>query len=365
MGTEFTRSLPTVSETRAEKDNDDIFPFSASFFPAVREKIARQTRFQEQRTIFLRERYEIRKKLQKITSRLQKMQSRRSVLLSRLGVRSEEDILFKIQKMKELDAFYEKRREIQKKIDEAINFHCTENAIWETYEKYEPKQLQSRIQVLSQRYEIGAAETDEKRRNLTEIESHLRKLESDDTLPRLKYELILTEQKILAGIRQWRCLAMTHRLVETVKRTYEQKRQPQTLKMASRYLARMTEEKYVRVWTPVDADILLVDHPDGEVFTVRQLSTGTRELLFLALRLALIEGYSRQSISLPVILDDVLVNFDKKRASAAIRVLCEFSRGNRKESGVQLFIFTCHEHIRDIFTEETEGKMEICDMSNG
>jgi len=45
-----------------------------------------------------------------------------------------------------------------------------------------------------------------------------------------------------------------------------------------------------------------------------------------------------------LILDDVLVNFDNKRAGIAAKVLCDFAK-----SGRQIFLFTCHEHICRLF----------------
>jgi hypothetical protein len=47
---------------------------------------------------------------------------------------------------------------------------------------------------------------------------------------------------------------------------------------------------------------------------------------------------------MPLILDDVLVNFDNKRAGIAAKVLCDFAK-----SGRQIFLFTCHEHICRLF----------------
>jgi hypothetical protein len=76
------------------------------------------------------------------------------------------------------------------------------------------------------------------------------------------------------------------------------------------------------------------------------LSSGTREAVFLSLRLALVAGYARRGASLPLILDDVLVNFDTARVQSAARVLCEFAK-----QGHQLMMFTCHEHILRIFQE--------------
>ena len=45
-----------------------------------------------------------------------------------------------------------------------------------------------------------------------------------------------------------------------------------------------------------------------------------------------------------MVLDDVLVNFDSKRARAAAKLLCEFSK-----KGHQLLMFTCHDHMAQMF----------------
>jgi len=75
------------------------------------------------------------------------------------------------------------------------------------------------------------------------------------------------------------------------------------------------------------------------------LSSGTREAVFLSLRLALVADFSRRGIVLPLILDDVLVNFDRLRARNAARVLLDFA-----DRGHQVLLFTCHEHIVELFT---------------
>ncbi len=60
----------------------------------------------------------------------------------------------------------------------------------------------------------------------------------------------------------------------------------------------------------------------------------------MSLRLALASSYARRGAPLPLVLDDVLVNFDADRAKAAAAVLRDFAA-----AGHQLLVFTCHEHI--------------------
>jgi hypothetical protein len=62
--------------------------------------------------------------------------------------------------------------------------------------------------------------------------------------------------------------------------------------------------------------------------------------------LALVAAFGRRGIHLPMILDDVFVNFDAGRTKIAVSVLREFAR-----EGHQLLVFTCHEHVWRMFAD--------------
>jgi hypothetical protein len=109
-------------------------------------------------------------------------------------------------------------------------------------------------------------------------------------------------------------------------------------------LESFTQGRYRRVWTPLSDNVLLVDDGDGKPHGVEVLSRGSREQLFLCLRMALVGSYARRGIALPMVLDDVLVNFDTHRAKSAVEVLRDFAT-----AGHQLLVFTCHEHIAAMF----------------
>ena len=111
-------------------------------------------------------------------------------------------------------------------------------------------------------------------------------------------------------------------------------------------MAKLTDGKYTRIWTPLAHDILFVDTADGQPLSVQVLSRGTREQLFVSLRLALVAAYARRGIHLPMILDDVFVNFDAGRTRTACAVLREFAK-----QGHQLLVFTCHEHVWRMFKD--------------
>ena len=137
-------------------------------------------------------------------------------------------------------------------------------------------------------------------------------------------------------------------LSEQVERFRAMHRDP-ILAAAGRYLSTLTLGDYCAVQTRFDsADqaILCVLRKNsdsgaaGAQLTVDALSTGTRDQLFLALRLAALERYlDGGAEALPLIVDDILVQFDDRRAHATLKALAEFS------TRTQVLLFTHHERI--------------------
>jgi hypothetical protein len=70
-----------------------------------------------------------------------------------------------------------------------------------------------------------------------------------------------------------------------------------------------------------------------------QLSTGARDQLHLAVRLAISEFLSKPANPLPLLLDDVFANSDDERARAGMRVLAETLARDH-----QVIVMTCHRH---------------------
>ncbi|MBE3577654.1 MAG: AAA family ATPase [Limnochordales bacterium] len=143
-------------------------------------------------------------------------------------------------------------------------------------------------------------------------------------------------------------LCLARGMLAEVRRRCEQERQPEVLRRAGFYFARMTGGKYRRVMVPLSAAAagrdrqrleLLVERQDGEYLSPGQLSRGTAEQLYLSIRLALAEDYARRVAALPLLLDDVLVNFDPRRLGGALLGVAELAHE------LQILLFTCHPHV--------------------
>ena len=122
---------------------------------------------------------------------------------------------------------------------------------------------------------------------------------------------------------------------------YEETRQPEVIRFASNVFSTITGGTYTRVIKPLQKLELEVFDETLQKRKVSQLSRGTVEQLYLAMCMGLIENYEQHSERMPVILDDVLVNFDDERAVNTAHAISTFAE-NR-----QIIALTCHEESRD------------------
>lgn len=89
-----------------------------------------------------------------------------------------------------------------------------------------------------------------------------------------------------------------------------------------------------------DQAMLQAIRPGGTAMVgIEGLSEGTADQLYLALRLASLEVYLESHEPIPLVVDDILIQFDDRRATAALEVLADLSRRT------QVVLFTHHEHL--------------------
>jgi uncharacterized protein YhaN len=126
---------------------------------------------------------------------------------------------------------------------------------------------------------------------------------------------------------------------------YRARRQNPLLARASQVFATLTGGRYtdLQIDTEADQPRLVGLAADGaRAVTIDGMSDGTADQLFLALRLAALEQSRDAGSALPVLADDLFINFDDRRAHAGFKVLGEIARRT------QVLFFTHHDHLRAI-----------------
>ncbi len=290
--------------------------------------------------------HRLRRKAAHCEDDLRRLRARRRSLLRSCGVADEPELRRQAAALADVRRLRQDRDALNREIEAAVAGHCTAAEIADLLDGPAPAHLESRRDELSERCRAIERQQHERLERRGRLAEQMLAL-ADDRTPAVKQlELALVEKRLEEASAEWRKLALTSKLLHSIRKTYERDRQPEALEEASGYLKRMTRGRYTRVWTPLDEDVLFVDDEKGRTLSVELLSQGVREQLFVSLRLALAGLYARRGATLPLILDDVLVNFDTERARAAACVLRDFAA-----AGHQVLVFTCHEHIARLFKD--------------
>lgn len=255
------------------------------------------------------------------------------------------------EKLEELEKLSEQALNIQNKISNLeeqlldLSGGSTVDDLIKEADDIDPDTLPSKIQVLTEQIE--------------ELEE--RKSEIQETIGREKNELDRMDgsakaaeaaekaQEFLARIHDGADRYMRLRLASVILRNeierYRNENQAPILNRAGSLFSQLTLGSFTELQTDFnekDEPILIGIRPSGERVNVEGMSEGSRDQLYLSLRLASLEKYLETSEPVPLIVDDILINFDDERAKATLKVLADLSNRN------QIIFFTHHQHLVEL-----------------
>lgn len=194
------------------------------------------------------------------------------------------------------------------------------------------------------------SDLDRDRERLTEqIVRHqesLRQMDGGDRAAEAEEQMQCLLARVRTDAAEYIRLRLASVLLKRAIERYREKNQGPVLQRASRAFAALTLGSFSGLRADYDErgnPVLVGVRPDGRTtLDVAALSDGTRDQLYLALRVASLEHYLDANPPLPFIVDDILVQFDDARAAAALQVLADVS------DRTQVVFFTHHEHLIEV-----------------
>jgi uncharacterized protein YhaN len=140
-------------------------------------------------------------------------------------------------------------------------------------------------------------------------------------------------------------LRLASEAVQRAIESYREKHEAPVLRRASEVFSNLTLHDYSGLTTTFGSDdnpVLVAVRKAGEKIELDGLSDGTRDQLYLALRLAFIEHHVATVAPCPVIFDDILINFDDTRSLATLKVLRALAQHT------QVLFFTHHRRLAEL-----------------
>lgn len=184
----------------------------------------------------------------------------------------------------------------------------------------------------------------------------LQQWDGESVSAQLAVELESLRSQLAAAVDRWAPLVLCESLMREAIQRFERESQPALLQEANRLFTHLTRGRYVRIHRRLDEEgTMLVEEADGHQKTPDQLSTGTREQLYLAIRLAYIDQYCQRAESLPIVLDDVLVNFDDDRKGNTFELLKQLAQS------LQIVFLTCHQSVVEV-AQARLGEVHVIEL---
>jgi len=204
----------------------------------------------------------------------------------------------------------------------------------------DPEYYHQEVQENNQRLDENAARQRQLSHDLGICQQGIKELSGQETALPLQEQLNAQMKQRDEMARQRDRLAAMSCLVEIARNRYQQENQNEIIGKASSYLSRITDGRYSRLMMTDDRKGVRIYSAEAGGFldpAKDRLSKGTREQIYLSLRLGLIDHLDPQGETLPLILDETFVNWDQDRLERGISLFRELTRQR------QVFAFTCHD----------------------
>ncbi|MGO3749798.1 ATP-binding protein, partial [Vagococcus salmoninarum] len=170
--------------------------------------------------------------------------------------------------------------------------------------------------------------------------------ESDGTLRELYQKEANLETELRELINQWYDNRLGDEILQATLDQLAKSQLPDLLRTTTAFFKLLTAERFVEV--SYEGDELLLKDQQGLDYAVKELSTGSRDQLYMAIRLGFIQLHSQESLS-PVIIDDGWLHYDSQRKQQLFRLLKQLSCDN------QIICLSSDSELLAFIEDENEG----------
>lgn len=180
-------------------------------------------------------------------------------------------------------------------------------------------------------------------------EQHIRLLEARTGFATAAMEANGIAEEVKALAQRWTRLRAAQILLDRTVEQYRKSNEGPLLQRANNIFADIVRDRLPDDFTGLEVDYEDPDRPsivgrrrDGTSCAVKRMSTGTRDQLWLSLRIAALERRARDVEPMPFLADDLFDSSDEARTVAMLRAIAELAQHT------QVLLFTHHAHVVDI-----------------
>ena len=234
-------------------------------------------------------------------------------------------------------------------------------------EGFDPDRAQADLDGLQQEDERSALESNEAYAAVKEAKRQIEAWEQGLGSEAASQQRVNAEGEMQEAARSWLVLRLAGAMLADALERHRATRQNPVMERASALFAALTGGAFsgiVQSYGEDGVEALFGKRANGEEVPVGGLketqrgglSEGTRDQLYLALRLAYVEDYAARAEPTPFIADDLFTSFDDARTAHGLRVLADVG------GAAQCVLFTHHRHVAEIARVELGADLDLIEI---
>ncbi|MGM8214751.1 AAA family ATPase [Bacillaceae bacterium W0354] len=254
-------------------------------------------------------------------------------LITQANVADEEQFINACEKYNRFIELMNKKEEAFAQVYEVFG-HDSDRIISDTYDWLQINVIYNDIEneLANMSFEI-----DQLRQALSNKRAEINRLEADGTLSDYIHQRAVLINDIKQLAKEYAVLATAKGFIIDTKSRYQQVYLPKIINYTISFFSKITNGQYVSVMFSEEDETIFVQNNQHEWFTVKQLSEGTADQLYVSLRIAINMVFNNDYL-VPFILDDAFVHFDQERKSQMLSLLEELGINQ------QIIYLSCDQH---------------------
>lgn len=177
--------------------------------------------------------------------------------------------------------------------------------------------LEQQLEEISENINVVNKEIEKEQQKIANLHAGMEQLEQSTTLNDAKHEYYRLKNKLQEEAKSWAIQQLAITKLKQTKVNFQGRYLPRILEEASSYFSRITAQRYQQIFFSEQEKILQTIASDGSYYSIAELSQGTKDQLYISIRIALSEMLVKQT-KFPFFIDDGFVHFDRKRAEVVI-----------------------------------------------
>ena len=191
---------------------------------------------------------------------------------------------------------------------------------------------------------------DEINQEIGHMSAEIAAIRGDASIDDLRYARSVQNERYVNASKRWAVLSLADTIINECCDHFYSRLQPSVVRTANRYLSLMTGGRYQIIADPRSSDLVIEDRMGRK--SLSEWSSGLGDQVLLSIKMAIAKELTEESV--PFIMDDVLVRFDRDRKQGACRAIMEFAKDQ------QVIMFTCDRYLESAF--RLEGEIKFMEM---